>query len=87
MKRLAAFLVMLSVGTLAGVVHAAGRERLPATGAKKGELAISGLTPIQGEDGVPANGAALSYKDNGDGDKIKPEGTEMDWPTPYWFFL
>jgi len=19
-------------------------------------------------------------------DKIKPEGTEMDWPTPYWFF-
>jgi nitroreductase len=19
-------------------------------------------------------------------DKIKPDGTEMDWPTPYWFF-
>jgi Protein of unknown function (DUF1566) len=81
MKRFAAFLVsicMLNVGTMAGVVHAAGQESLPATGAKKGELAISGLTPIQGEDGVPAYGAALPYKDNADG-TITDENTKLMW--------
>jgi hypothetical protein len=79
MKQLAVFLVsicMLSVGTLTGIAYAAGQGNLPATGAENGPPAITDLAPIQGEDGVPAYGAALSYKDNSDG-TITDQNTKL----------